>query len=61
MDQLFLIIINLMKQLSEKIQKSYSNFYRIANENKMQIVKIWHYIPEPKIYDHKNKLFLHCV
>ena len=43
------------EQLSEKIQKSYSNFYRIANENKMQIVKIWHYIPELlKIYDHKK-------
>ena len=42
-------------KLSEQIQKSYSNFFKIANENEMQIVKIWHYIPELlKTYDHKK-------
>tara|TARA_B100001559_G_C16396682_1_gene573800 strand:- start:114 stop:1064 length:951 start_codon:yes stop_codon:yes gene_type:complete len=48
--------------LSEQIQESYSNFHKIVNENKMQIVKIWHYIPELlKTYpDKKTNYSLLC-
>ena len=43
------------EELKLYIKKKYSDFYKISDENKMNIVKIWHYIPQLlKIYNDKK-------
>lgn len=43
------------EELKLQIQKKYSDFYKISDENNMSIVKIWHYIPQLlKTYNDKK-------
>ena len=43
------------EELKLNIQKKYSDFYKISDENKMSIVKIWHYLPQLlKTYNDKK-------
>ena len=34
------------EELKSKISGVYENFFKLSKENKMQIVKIWHYLPQ---------------
>ena len=43
------------EELQLTIKKNYANFYKAANQNNMDIVKIWHYMPELlKVYSSKK-------
>ena len=54
--------LNSYEEIKENIRKKYKDFFGIANQNSMSIIKIWHYLPQLlKTYaDSKTNYSLLC-